>query len=108
MKDDGSLLIATTRRLLRVLPSDKTVEVLHKDAFWGWLYPDSLVVTPGGVIYLGMRHGVARIEKKGRQYQVVWLLPKKEFVESEDPDVSKKASSPTKDADAAHQWEWKW
>jgi hypothetical protein len=38
MRDDGSLLIATTRRLLRVVPSDKTVEVLHKDAFWGGLY----------------------------------------------------------------------
>jgi hypothetical protein len=89
MRDDGSLLIATTDRLLRVVPSDKTVEVLHNDAFWGGLYPDSLVVTPGGVIYLGMRHGVARIEKKGKEYQVAWLLPKKDFVEPEDPDVSK-------------------
>jgi hypothetical protein len=85
-KADGSLLIATTRRLLRVVPSDKTVEVLHDDAFWGGLYPNSLVVTPGGAIYLGMRHGVAKLEKKGGQYRVAWLLPNKQFAATEPPD----------------------
>lgn len=77
--DDGSLLIATTRRLLRVVPSDRTIEVIHDDAFWGGLYPNSLVVTPGGAIYLGMRRGVARVEKKGGEYRVVWLLPNRAF-----------------------------
>ena len=83
------MLIATTDRLLKVVPSDKTVEVLHKDAFWGGLYPNSLIVTPGGSIYLGMRHGVARFEKKKGEYQVVWLLPNKDFVVGEAQDEFK-------------------
>jgi hypothetical protein len=82
-RTDGSLLIATTDRLLKVVPSDKTVEVLHKDAFWGGLYPNSIAVTPGGTIYLGMRHGVAKLDKKGGEYKVVWLLPNQDFVVTE-------------------------
>jgi hypothetical protein len=85
-RTDGSLLIATTDRLLRVVPSDKTVEVLHKNAFWSGLFPNSLALTPGGTIYLGMRHGVAKLEKTGREYKVVWLLPNKESVATEARD----------------------
>jgi hypothetical protein len=85
-RTDGSLLIVTTDRLLKVVPSDKTVEVLHKAAFWGGLYPNSLAVTSGGTIYLGMRHGVAKLEKKGGEYKVVWLLPNMEFVVTEARD----------------------
>jgi hypothetical protein len=85
-RTDGSLLIATTDRLLKVVPSDKTVVVLHKDAFWSGLYPNSLVVTPGGTIYLGMRHGVAKVENRGGEYKVVWLLPNKELVATEARD----------------------
>lgn len=79
-RPDGSLLIATTDRLLRVVPSSKAVEVLHKDAFWRALYPNSLIVTPNGTIYVGMRHGVARLEKQGGEYKVAWLLPNRAFV----------------------------
>jgi hypothetical protein len=83
------LLIATTNRLLRVVPSDKSVDVLHDNAFWGWFYPNSLVVTPGGTIYLGMRHGVAKLEKKGKEYKVAWLIPNRLFVATETRDGSK-------------------
>lgn len=62
------------------------VEVLHDDAFWGGLYPNSLVFTPDGTIYLGMRHGVARLEKKGAEHKVVWLLPRKKFLATEPQD----------------------
>jgi hypothetical protein len=86
---DGSLLVATTDRLLKVVPSDKTVEVLHKDAFWGGLYPSSLVFTPSDTIYLGMRHGVAKLEKKRGEYKLVWLLPNKEFLATEPRDELK-------------------
>jgi hypothetical protein len=78
---DGSLLVATTDRLLRVFPTDKKVEVLLKDAFWRGLYPNSIVVTPDGTTYLGMRHGVSKIEKKGEAYKSIWLLPNPEFVD---------------------------
>jgi hypothetical protein len=83
---DGSLFIATTDRLLRVVPSDTKVEVIHDHAFWGGLYPNSIVVAPGGRIYLGMRHGVAKLEKNGGYYKVVWLLPNKEFPATEPRD----------------------
>jgi hypothetical protein len=77
---DGSLMIATTDRLLRVNPASKKVDVLIYDAFWGILYPNSMVITADGSIYVGMRHGVAKIEKtKGGSYRVRWLLPNKDF-----------------------------
>ena len=80
---DGSLTIATTNRLLRVVPATKEVEVLLDEAFWGGLYPNSMVITPDGATYLGMRHGVARVEKKGAARRVRWLLPNKEFDDGE-------------------------
>lgn len=82
LKDtDGSLIVATTDRLLRVIPAKRKVERLVDKAFWGGLYPSSMVITPAGRIYLGMRFGVAEAEKKDRPYRLRWLLPNKEFVE---------------------------
>ncbi len=81
---DGSLIVATTRRLLRVVPASKKVEVILDDVFWGGLYPNSMVITPAGVTYLGMRHGVAKVEKeKGGSRRLRWLLPNKAFDEKE-------------------------
>lgn len=77
---DGSLLVATTDRLLKVVPSEKKVEVLCNDVFWGGLYPNSLVIAADGTAYLGMRHGVAKIQAKGGKWQVTWLLPNQDFV----------------------------
>jgi hypothetical protein len=84
---DGSLIVATTERLLRVVPSTKEVEELRNGEFWGGLYPNSMVITPEGVTYIGMRHGIARIEKKKGGGRVVrWLLPNKAFDEAKmDP-----------------------
>jgi hypothetical protein len=76
---DGSLIIATTDRLLRVVPADKKVEVLLDNAFWGGLYPNSIVATQDGTIYLGMRHGVAKLERTSGKSKVTWLLPNQEF-----------------------------
>ena len=78
---DGSLVVATTDRLLRVVPADRRVEVLLDDAFWKELYPNSIVLIPGGTFYLGMRHGVVKIEKKDMAYKVIWLLPNNEFAD---------------------------
>ncbi len=78
---DGRLLIATNDRLLKIDPATKGVEVLLDKAFWGGLYPNSMALTSTGVIYVGMRHGVAKVEKKGDAYQVRWLLPNRTFVE---------------------------
>ena len=72
---DGSLVIATTNRLLRVAPASKKLDVLLDKVFWGGLYPNSIVIVPSGTIYLGMRHGIAKVEKAGANYKVHWLLP---------------------------------
>lgn len=80
---EGDLLIATTTTLVRV-KANKSVDVLVKDAFWGALYPESILETPNGDIYLGMRHGIARIRplqtNNSKTYKVDWLLPNQAFV----------------------------
>jgi hypothetical protein len=76
---DGSLIVATHNRLVRVHPASKKVEVLLRDVFWSGLYPNSMVLTPQGTVYLGMRHGVAKVEQRDRTYRVEWLLPIREF-----------------------------
>lgn len=82
---DGELIVATTDRLLKVIPAEKRIEVLVDHAFWGGLYPRSILLTPDGKIYLGMRHGVALIEKKDDTYKTSWLLPNKAFAETKPP-----------------------
>lgn len=76
---DGTLIVATWERLLRVHPATRKVDVIVGDAFWDGLLPASMVIAPGGTIYLGMRHGVARVEKQGGAYRVDWLLPSPDF-----------------------------
>jgi hypothetical protein len=75
---DGTLIVATQFRLVRVHPATKKVDVLIGDAFWAGLRPNSLIVSQGA-IFIGMRHGVAKVEKQGRAYQVKWLLPVPDF-----------------------------
>src|SRR5262249_19193635 len=50
---DGSLVIATTHQLLRVVLASRKIEILVDQAFWGGLYPNSMVVTPSGKFFLG-------------------------------------------------------
>lgn len=76
---DGSIVVATTDRLLRVR-LDKKIEVLLSHTFWGGLYPNSLAITPANEIYIGMRHGVARVSVRIKKTDVKWLLPNHTFV----------------------------
>jgi hypothetical protein len=76
---DGTLLVATYDRLLRVDLGSKKREVLAEDACWQDLYPKSMILTPSGTVYLGMRHGVAEIAKEGTVYKVTWLIPDAEY-----------------------------
>ena len=80
VEPDGSILIATIKRLIRVHP-DKSEEVLVSDAFWWALYPNSIVRTSAGDIYLGMRHGIVRL-KAGVAGKTEWLLPNKQFIDA--------------------------
>lgn len=87
---DGSLLVATEDHLQRIDPNARRAEILSASTFWRGLYPNSMIVTPQGVIYLGMRHGVARFDKAGSGCQIRWLLPDKQTAdrdaEPERPD----------------------
>lgn len=74
-ESDGSLVVATYDRLLRVHPASKKMDVLVEDAYWGNLHPDSMISSPSGTIYLGMRHGVVEVAKEAENYKVNWLIP---------------------------------
>ena len=78
---DGSLFVATTHQLLRIVPASKTKVVLVDHVFWSGLGPNSMVIARSGTIFMGMCHGVAKVEKKKTSYKVSWLLPNKEFAE---------------------------
>ena len=54
---DRTLTVATDDRLLRVHLDTRKIDVLLANAFWGGLYPNSIVVGPSGAVYFGMRHG---------------------------------------------------
>lgn len=92
---DGSVVVATTKRLLRIIPaSKKTVVILDKafwgEPFWGELYPNSMVIIPSGTIFVGLRHGIAKIEKNGKFYKVLWALPDKKFADDKSNNGFKK------------------
>src|SRR5580692_1423485 len=61
---DGSLIIVTNKRLVRVRVG-KPVETLLDNVFWDGLYPNSIVVDSSGTVYIGMRKGVAKATLKG-------------------------------------------
>jgi len=86
---DGSLVVATTGRLLRVFPATKKVEVLLDRAFWGGLYANSLVIAPAGTIFVGMRHGVAKVETGKTSPKVSWLLPNQAFADQRSIEGSR-------------------
>jgi hypothetical protein len=81
---DGSLLVFTSSRLLRVRP-DRKIEPLLTKAFWGGLYPNSVLLMPNGELYVGMRHGVAHLRpSREGNYKMEWLLPTQEFADRKD------------------------
>ncbi len=76
---DGTLMVATHDRLLRIHPGTRELEVLLADAFWGGLGPNSVIHPPSGSIFVGMRHGVVEVEKIGAVYNPKWLIPNAEY-----------------------------
>lgn len=75
----GTILVATNEQVVRLDTTSLRPTVLLDDAPWGGLYPNSVVATPGGRVFVGMRHGVARVEPPGRSPRVTWLLPNRNF-----------------------------
>jgi hypothetical protein len=73
-----SVVVATTDQLVRVHVDRAKLEVLVPNAFWTDLYPTSVIGVKSQMFYIGMRHGVARVERKGSSYEVRWLTPQEE------------------------------
>jgi hypothetical protein len=80
---DGSVVVATSDRLLRVDPTTRKVDILLENAFWRGLYPASMIIAPTGEVYIGMRHGIAKVERQGTAYKTQWLLPNRKIAEQE-------------------------
>ncbi len=78
---DGTLLVATHTRLIKVDLLAKSIHVIVKEAFWEGMYPNSIATSSSGTIFIGMRHGVARIDKTRGVYNLSWMLPSKEFAD---------------------------
>lgn len=74
LDDDKTLVVATARSLVRVT-QDGNIHTMISRAFWWSLVPNSMVLTPSGDLYLGMRHGVAVIRSHRKNRTVEWLVP---------------------------------
>lgn len=76
---DGSLVVATSERLLRLQPETLKVDVILPHLPWKLAYPNSMVIDPSGTIYVGMRRYVARIKRQKTAYRLRWLVPDQAF-----------------------------
>jgi hypothetical protein len=73
VESQDSLLIVTTRGLVRVRSSGAVEQLLTTN--YGLLYPNSMTVSPSGVIHVGMRHFITRLTPAGNGYQEEWFVP---------------------------------
>jgi hypothetical protein len=73
LDSDGTLLVATTKHLLRVGPGAQ-LTVLHRGA-WSDIVPTSVVKDADGAIYLGGRYAVIRLRPGPSGYAEEWLAP---------------------------------
>lgn len=73
VESDDSLLILTTRALIRVKTAGATERLLTVN--FGRLYPNSMVILPSNVIYAGMRHFVVRLTPIENGYKEEWFVP---------------------------------
>jgi hypothetical protein len=73
LDSDGTLLVVTNDRLLRVGPR-APLTVLHRGA-WSDIGPTSVVKDNDGAIYLGARHAVIRLRPGPLGYTEEWLAP---------------------------------
>ena len=73
MESPDSLLIVTTRGLVRVRTSGAMEQLLPVD--YSLLYPNSMTLSPSGVIHVGMRHFITRLTPTGESYKEEWFVP---------------------------------
>jgi hypothetical protein len=78
---DGAIIVVADDRLIKISQDYKNISILLTDMFWTGLYPNSIVYGDNATIYIGMRHGVAMIQKNNNSYNVKWLMPSKKFAD---------------------------
>lgn len=71
---DGSLMVITSRKLVRVLPTGEVKVLLQNGVWWG-LYPSSMVRHSAGDFYVGMRFYVVHVRTGPTGTRLDWLLP---------------------------------
>ncbi len=73
VESPDSLLIVTTRGLVRVGTSGMVEQLLPTN--YGLLYPNSMILSPSGVIHVGMRHFVTRLTLTKNRYREERFVP---------------------------------
>jgi hypothetical protein len=73
VESPDTLLVVTTRGLVRVRTSGMVEQLLPTN--YGLLYPNSMTLSPSGVIHVGMRHFVTRLTPTGNSYREEWFVP---------------------------------
>jgi hypothetical protein len=69
-----TVLAVTTHGITEISSSGSTKTLLHRD--FSLLYPNSVVSTPDGTVYVGMRLFVLRFNPHAKDNAEQWLLPK--------------------------------
>jgi len=85
VEEGGTLLVATSKQLLRIDPASWKTTILVDDAPWHMLYPNSIAVERSGRVFVGMRHGVARFGPNGGADSGNWLIPCRSFDTNKRP-----------------------
>jgi hypothetical protein len=68
-----ALLVVTNSGLVRVRTSGVVEHLLHSN--YQLLYPNSMTLSPSGVVHVGMRHFITRLTPSGGGYKEEWFVP---------------------------------
>ena len=68
-----SILVLTANSLIRVKTSGATQKLFSTR--YAYLYPNSMIVSASGIIYVGMRHFVVRLTPTSDGYGEEWFVP---------------------------------
>jgi hypothetical protein len=68
-----SLIVLTTNGIARVSTAGKVEQLFrtHYELLW----PNSMTLSPNGVIHVGMRHFITRLTPNGKTYDEEWFVP---------------------------------
>jgi len=72
---NGSVLFVTTYRLCRITKSGELQTLIGFPRWSPHVFTNSMVITPDGSIFIGMRMFVLRLRKTSDGYRTEWLLP---------------------------------